>query len=238
MKQVLCETLAEKFHENIESGIWKPGEKIPGEIELAQQYGVGRSTVREALHILQEQKMIQKRNGVGTFVTSVHPIIDNPLLRLDSVGKMIAAAGCEAKSVEYKVMHEAANDEIADILQIGAGEAIVVLNRGRVADDRPVAFSYNFMPQKYVGKAFDSGKAESIFGTLKDECGVTVDYALTEICGVSQQQPKDAAAIQFLQSPVVLLKQLHFDRENRPVVYSYDYLNTELIKLNLRRDIK
>lgn len=238
MKQVLCETLAEKFRENMASGIWKPGERIPGEIELAQAYCVSRSTIREALHILQEQKMIQKRNGVGTFVTSTQPVIENPLLRLDSVGKMIAAAGCEAKSVEYKVVHELAEAQIAKILQIESQEAIVVLNRGRVADERPVAYSYNFMPQKYVGDAFDNGRAESIFGTLERDCGIQIDYAMTEICGINLEKSWDREAAQFLQSPIVLLKQLHFDMEKRPVVYSYDYLNTDLIKLNLRRNIK
>lgn len=237
MKQVLCETLAEKLKQNIENDIWKPGDKIPGELELAQRYCVGRSTVREALHILQEQRMIQKKNGVGTFVTSTHPIIENPLLRLDSVGKMIAAAGCEAKSVEYKVWCETVEPQIADILQMEKQETVVVLNRGRVADEIPVAYSYNFMPQKCVGNAFDDGKAESIFETLRKKCRIQIAYAMTEICGIDLEKTWDASAIRFLQRPVVLLKQLHFDRDERPVMYSYDYLNTDLIKLELRRNI-
>ena len=237
MKQVLCEILAEKIKENIQNDIWKPGEKMPGELELAQQYCVGRSTVREALHILQEQRMIEKKNGVGTFVTSAHPVIENPLLRLDSVGKMIATAGCEAKSVEYRAWCETVEPQIAHILQMGEQENVVVLNRGRAADDNPVAYSYNFMPQKYVGDAFDDRKAESIFRTLQEKCKIQIAYAMTEICGIDPKKGWDVAAIEFLQSPVVLLKQLHFDQDDRPVMYSYDYLNTDLIKLNLRRNI-
>ena len=236
MKKVLCENLADDLKENIKEGTWKVGERLPGELELVHIYGVGRSTVREALHILQEQKMIQKRNGVGTFVIAASSRIDNPLLRLDSVGKMITAAGYQPKSVRYKVFHTTADDEMAQMLKLENGEAVVVINRGRTADGQAVAFSYNIMPEKYVKDAFDSGLEESIFETMK-KCGMRMEYALTEICGMDMQKKWDAAATEFLAGPVVLLKQLHYETEGRPVLYSYDYLNTEVVKLGIRRDM-
>lgn len=237
MKKVLCETLADAFKDKIKDGTWKIGSRIPGELELAKMFGVGRSSVREALNILQEQKMLKKRNGVGTFVIADAPVITNPLLRLDSVGKMIEAVGYQARSVAYEVSHEQVGEEMADTLTLAENEQVVVIHRGRIADEKPVAFSYNIMPEKLIKDAFDSKKAESIFGTLK-KCGIQVAYAKTELCGLNQQNPWDKKAAEFLKSPIVLLKQLHYDEADRPVLYSFDYINTDIVKLNLRREME
>ena len=46
-----------------------PGEKLPSEVELARELGVSRTTLREALHVLVSQKILEARRGRGTFVT-------------------------------------------------------------------------------------------------------------------------------------------------------------------------
>ena len=46
-----------------------PGEKLPGEVELARELGVSRTTLREALHALVSQNLLEARRGKGTFVT-------------------------------------------------------------------------------------------------------------------------------------------------------------------------
>ena len=44
-----------------------PGEKLPSEVELARELGVSRTTLREALHVLVSQKILEARRGRGTF---------------------------------------------------------------------------------------------------------------------------------------------------------------------------
>ena len=46
-----------------------PGEKLPGEVELAKELGVSRTTLREAIHVLVSQNLLEARRGKGTFVT-------------------------------------------------------------------------------------------------------------------------------------------------------------------------
>lgn len=55
------------------------GEKIPNEYELAQQFGVGRSTVREAVKGLVTRGILEVRRGSGTFVISHHSLKEDPL---------------------------------------------------------------------------------------------------------------------------------------------------------------
>ena len=55
------------------------GQKIPNEFELAQQFGVGRSTVREAVKALVTRGILEVRRGSGTFVISHRSLEDDPL---------------------------------------------------------------------------------------------------------------------------------------------------------------
>jgi GntR family transcriptional repressor for pyruvate dehydrogenase complex len=52
------------------SGTLKPGERLPAERALAEQLGVGRSSVREALKVLEAIGLIESRIGEGTFVAA------------------------------------------------------------------------------------------------------------------------------------------------------------------------
>ena len=55
------------------------GEKIPNEFELAEKFGVGRSTIREAVKGLVSRGMLEVRRGSGTYVISTYPAEEDPL---------------------------------------------------------------------------------------------------------------------------------------------------------------
>ncbi|MEV7599232.1 FadR/GntR family transcriptional regulator [Kitasatospora sp. NPDC089797] len=69
----LAEQAAALIEERIRSGEWPVGGKLPGEVALAKELGVGRSTVREALRTLAAAGMVQPRQGSGVFVTADRP---------------------------------------------------------------------------------------------------------------------------------------------------------------------
>jgi GntR family transcriptional regulator len=66
--------LQEALKEQIESGVWKPGDALPSEPELARRFGVSRVVVRQALAILEDDRQIARIRGRGTFVA--HPKLD------------------------------------------------------------------------------------------------------------------------------------------------------------------
>ncbi len=67
-KRSLAEELAERMQTQIGEGRFRTGEKLPSEPELMRLFGVGRSTVREAVRILSDLGFLQVRQGAGTFV--------------------------------------------------------------------------------------------------------------------------------------------------------------------------
>lgn len=57
----------------------KIGEKIPNEFELAEKFGVGRSTIREAVKSLVSKGILEVKRGSGTYVVSTNSLYDDPL---------------------------------------------------------------------------------------------------------------------------------------------------------------
>lgn len=60
--------VAERLTRGIQSGAFQPGERLPGEIDLARSFAVSRSTIRQALSSLQEAGLIETWSGAGSFV--------------------------------------------------------------------------------------------------------------------------------------------------------------------------
>jgi len=71
-KRVSDEVL-EQIKDNIISGEWPPGTKIPGEMDLAEMFGVSRVSIRQAIHRLVGMGVLTIRRGEGTFVSEVFP---------------------------------------------------------------------------------------------------------------------------------------------------------------------
>ncbi|MFJ8621413.1 FadR/GntR family transcriptional regulator [Kitasatospora sp. NPDC093550] len=72
----LAAQAAALIEEQIRAGQWPVGGRLPGEVALAKELGVGRSTVREALRTLAAAGMVQSRQGSGVFVTADRPAGD------------------------------------------------------------------------------------------------------------------------------------------------------------------
>lgn len=78
-KQPLPERAAQQIVSLIVDGTFAPGDKLPGELQLAQRLGVGRSTVREAIKSLVSRNVLEIHRGNGTFVCEQTGRVDDPL---------------------------------------------------------------------------------------------------------------------------------------------------------------
>jgi GntR family transcriptional regulator, transcriptional repressor for pyruvate dehydrogenase complex len=86
----LFERIAEQIERSILDGHLKPGDRLPPERDLAQQFDVSRTAVREAVRTLSEKGLVESQHGRGTFVT-------DPASRtiLQSLGKVVNAHGVD-----------------------------------------------------------------------------------------------------------------------------------------------
>ncbi|BCS98192.1 GntR family transcriptional regulator [Desulfoluna limicola] len=65
----LFEAVARKIATRIHKGEWPPGTRLPPERTLTEHFAVSRSCIREAIHTLAEQQIVETRRGAGTFVS-------------------------------------------------------------------------------------------------------------------------------------------------------------------------
>lgn len=77
--KLLAEQVEEQIFRYILETPFDLGDKLPNEFELGQRFGVGRSTIREAVKLLISKGILEVRRGSGTYVVSTVPIEADPL---------------------------------------------------------------------------------------------------------------------------------------------------------------
>lgn len=227
-------SVKEDIQRRINAGVFRPHEKLPSEPELAKEYKVSRPTLREALKMLQREGVLISRNGVGTYVNSRLAVIENPLSKLQSLGEMINNAGYKESETDVTIYRKKAEADWQ--AKLGATEDMLVMERTRTADGQKVAFYYNIIPESIVGTSLDEGFSGAIFDFFTHKLGIKIAYAITEICAVNPENDLDSLAIKHLGSEILLLKQLHFDENDKPIFYSLDYLKNSVFKLFIKRE--
>jgi len=111
----LAEQVADSIENMIISNEIKPGAKLPNEYELVEQLNVGRSSVREAIKILESKNVLTIVRGSGTFVCENLGMIEDPLgFRFVTDKKNLALDLCEVRSlIEPKLAERAAQNATA-----------------------------------------------------------------------------------------------------------------------------
>lgn len=127
-----------------------PGTFLPSEPELAQQLGVSRSTLREALRLFEAQGMIIRRRGVGTYVAKPPQVIESGLEVLSSIDTLAAQIGLEIEARNLEIVEKLADSEEASWLGLPVGSPLIVIRRVIAADGRPVAYFYDCLPSEFL----------------------------------------------------------------------------------------
>jgi GntR family transcriptional regulator len=65
--------VAQALEKSVGDGVWAPGERLASEAEICRHFGVSRTTVRQALARLEQEGMVERRKGFGTFVAAGGP---------------------------------------------------------------------------------------------------------------------------------------------------------------------
>jgi GntR family transcriptional regulator len=132
--------LQEILKEQIESGIWAPGDALPSEPALARNFRVSRVVVRQALAILADDRQIVRKRGRGTFVAD--PKLES---RAGGICRLIGSA---AKSpISLRVLHAArasVEESVRERLQMDGLEALA-LTTALGARETPIAICQSFL---------------------------------------------------------------------------------------------
>jgi GntR family transcriptional regulator len=233
----LTDSCVEALSQAIESGAYRPGSPLPSEPVLSEQLGVSRPTLREALRLLQERGLIQRKHGKGTFVRE-RPIVKE-LNQNFGITSMIRAAGYTPSTGESTVTASHADADIAARLGLEEGAPIWQVERVRLADGRPVVFSTDIIAESLLSrediKALGKGKENSFYSVLHKKGGVTISRGDADLAPC-KSTPRLRDLLEVKQGvPLLCIRQVDFDQRGRPVVYSIEYHAADWVTFRLER---
>lgn len=184
-RRALSHSVAKALRERIVAQGLEPGDRLPSEPELARSLGVSRPSLREGITLLEEDGVVVRLHGSGTYV-SHRPGVRNDLSRNFSVSSMIAAMGVEPGSAAESCATETAPSRVALALGIEAGTPVCALRRIRTAAGRRVVDSTDWCRTDVLPlEAMAALEGGSIYAALAER-GLAVDH------GVAHLTPRNA----------------------------------------------
>ncbi|MFF4379275.1 GntR family transcriptional regulator [Kitasatospora sp. NPDC001547] len=156
-KQPKYQRIADALKAAIDAGRYRAGDRLPGENDLMDEYGVARMTARQALGVLQSEGIAEARRGAGVFVRDFRPLRRRGIQRLAQgqwgSGRSIWSADIDNRSLvvdQVSVTERGAPDHVARVLGVGPGAPMCVRHRRFVLDGKPVLLSTSYLPALLV----------------------------------------------------------------------------------------
>lgn len=137
--------IADQLSEMIANRRFLPGDKLPNELELADELQVSRTTLREALRILSTRGLVEPRRGVGTFVTNSKSIhADYDVLKIQNTNvttkELYEMRLMFEPQAAYYACLRATEDELETIFRNGELDEDMILRRDPLWDESEQKF--------------------------------------------------------------------------------------------------
>lgn len=221
--------LMEELETSIRNGVYKPGDKIMTEAEMAREYGVSLITVRKAVGFLMEKGLVVRKQGKGTFVTK--PKYSRNMKKLQSFTEMCEQMGVKpgARVLENRLI--AADKKVADRLGIEPGSNVVYISRLRLADGEPVQVEKSYFPLKYAFLLEEDLNDGSMFECLKEKAGAKVASSekMIELCRATAEE---AALMDVKKGDYLLfVKSTAYDENGEPMYAGIQLINGDRFSL-------
>lgn len=177
----------------IGSGEIRPGELIPGEMELAARFGVSRHTMRHALGVLTAEGLLRRTRGHGTRVVEAQaePPIERGLTHLYAFAWETQERGLQQNTEVLERTRYPADAEVAEHLGLEAGHPIVRVTRLRIAGEERLALETLYLPAELADDVDQEAlERESIYDALERLHGVRASRASESLRAVALEQPE------------------------------------------------
>jgi GntR family transcriptional regulator len=221
----------------VEDGVYQPGEQLPSETDLASQLGISRPTLREALQNLEQEGIVLRRHGVGTFVArSYEGRLESGLERLESILELAARQGMQLAFDDLQVDTVPADRDLCDSLQVAPSLPVTRVRRVIVADGRPVAYMEDLVPTSIIApEAVDAAFTGSVLDLLRQQQALQIVRAVADIVALNAGARLAGRLAIEPGRAVLLLEEVVFDAEGRALDCSRNYFVPEFFRFHLVR---
>ena len=213
----LWRQVADGIERGIADGTFAPGERLPGETEIAETYRVNRHTVRRALATLAERGLVRAERGSGTYVEAQR--LAYPLRSRTRFSEIVGAGGREPRGQLIDASEELATRELARALGLKTGAPLIRIEALRSADRTPICISTTWLSaERFAGAA-------SIFASVRSMTKLLAHYGVRDYRRGSTRitaaivDATDAARLDLaLGRPILVVDATDVDADGKPLV--------------------
>lgn len=212
------------------------GGKLPSEPEVAEQLGVSRGTVRQAMTILEREGVIYRRQGSGTYANKYVLRIQTRAEFAYEFSEMLRIAGYEAGIREISIEHLPLPQDIASQLDTAQDISALFVRKLFLADNQPAIYCEDILPESLINDAYSETDLERpIFEFIKIHCHQEIDFNRTELVPQVADEVLSALLEIPVGSPLLCFQETALNLEGMPVLFSRIYFKDELIRFTLLR---
>lgn len=229
----VAEELRRKLLAEIGHGVLPPGAKLGSERDLAEQYGVSRSTLRHVLSALQEAGLVRRvpgRTG-GTFIS--HAKVERDLSGVVGVPAYLARQGYVAGTKVLSTRMAEPDGETRRALNLDEGRLVIEIRRIRLADGTPISLERAQFPADKFSGMLESSLGGSLYELIEDQFGVVAGGA-EELIEVVNATPEEADLLSVEPDTALLsITRTTVDQDEVPFEFSNDLFRADRTRLTV-----
>jgi DNA-binding GntR family transcriptional regulator len=156
--------VAQRLQELIESGRLAPGSRLENEVSLADQLGLSRPTMRQAIQYLVDKGLLVRKRGVGTQVVRARV---RRTVELTSLYDDLNRTHQQPRTDVLSLGEAAAPDDVAVALALPSGSTVVTIERLRYAQNEPLAVMRNYLPRDLLEITSEQLATEGLYQLMR-----------------------------------------------------------------------
>ncbi len=207
------------LRENIQDGVWQPGDQIPGEPELCRTFNVSRTVIRQALNEMVHKGLILREKGKGTFVAT--PKISESLVgQLTGFHQDMVEQGYNPVARVLRQSIVPANSKVAGYLNVELGSQIIEIERLRFIEDVPIQLVTTYLPYALCSELVTADFShQSLYAYLEEQCGIMIARGRRSIEAVPANEYEARHLNVRKGAPLILLDSVSYLDDGTPVEY-------------------
>ena len=214
--------------------------KLPSEDHMAERYGVSRVTIRRALSDLEQQGVVYRRHGYGTFVNARFIQINVTCNVIHEFERMIRSCGYDASVRHLNSSIISGDTTLSTQLQLSPKDEILRNEKMFYADDHPAIYCIDYLPCKYLKKKnyTEEDLVQSTFAFLREQSGRIIERDVLRISVADSRHQPEFKTYFGCEDYTSYLKweALLMDQTNRPALLSINYFDTNFVSFTLFRN--
>lgn len=181
-KSPLYIKIARELQKMIDNKLFDKTNMIPPEMVLTKMFTASRVTIRKAIDILVEERILERKHGSGTFIKSKQVSYDP--LKLKSFREEMEKLGYEYTSevLDFKIVK--AVPEISESLKLDAKEKVYYIKRLRNIGDEPAILEISYLPLSLFSDLTYDDMEKSKFDYVEKRKGLKINRTDTNVTAV------------------------------------------------------